>query len=265
VMRVAGDSLHGRRLRGLIAVLWRAGLRSSEALALAESNLDARRGAVLVRRGTGGRRREVGMDDWGRQELGPWLTSRLELPVGPLFCIITGPTRGRRWSTAAARNEMRHAAAVAGVAGGSRRTSFATRTPSKWHTKASRCSSSNASSATATSASHHDRGRHRGVVVPVLPGALLLWAAKLRNAGVPRRSIVVGVVLAGVGFFVIPVVGFFVGFPLGIYVEERRRLGTHAPAWLSTRKALRALGLSMLIELSATVLAAAVWLATVLS
>ena len=115
VMRAAGDSLHGHRLRGLIAVLWRAGLRISEALALAESDLDVRRGAVLVRRGKGGRRREVGMDDWAWQELQPWLASRLELPVGPLFCIITGPTRGRRWSTAAARNEMRLAAAAAGV------------------------------------------------------------------------------------------------------------------------------------------------------
>jgi uncharacterized protein YqgC (DUF456 family) len=139
-----------------------------------------------------------------------------------------------------------------------------------------------------------------GVVVPVLPGALLVWAAiavwafavgsasawavlavvsvviggaqvvkllvpgrQLRDAGVPRRSIVLGLVLAGVGFFVIPVVGFFVGFPLGIYVEERRRLGSHAPAWLSTRKALRAIGVSILIELSATVLAAGVWLAAV--
>ena len=115
VMRAAGDSLHGQRLRGLIVVLWRAGLRISEALALAESDLDARRGAVLVRRGKGGRRREVGMDDWAWQELQPWLASRLELPVGPLFCIITGPTRGRRWSTAAARSEMRHTAAAAGV------------------------------------------------------------------------------------------------------------------------------------------------------
>jgi len=96
-------------------VLWRAGPRISEALALAESDLDVRRGAVLVRRGNGGRRREVGMDDWVWQELQPWLTSRLELPVGPLFCIITGPTRGRRWSPAAARNEMRNAAADAGI------------------------------------------------------------------------------------------------------------------------------------------------------
>lgn len=105
----------GQRLRGLIAFLWRAGLRINEALALAESDLDARRGAVLVRRGKGGRRREVGMDDWGWQELQPWRASRIELPVGPLFCIITGPTRGRRWSAAAARSELRHVAAAAGV------------------------------------------------------------------------------------------------------------------------------------------------------
>jgi len=49
-------------LRGLIVVLWRAGLRISEALALAESDPDPARGALLVRRGRRGRRREVGMD-----------------------------------------------------------------------------------------------------------------------------------------------------------------------------------------------------------
>jgi uncharacterized protein len=141
-----------------------------------------------------------------------------------------------------------------------------------------------------------------GVVVPVLPGALLVWAAiavwavavgsarawavlavatlliggaqlvkllvpgrRLRDAGVPRRSIFIGVVLAVVGFFLIPVVGFFVGFPLGVYLEERRRLGQHASAWQSTREALRAIGLSILIELSATALAAGAWLAAVLA
>lgn len=65
VMRAAGDSVTGLRLRALILVMWRAGLRISEALALAETDLDSRRGAVLVRRGKGGKRREVGMDDWG--------------------------------------------------------------------------------------------------------------------------------------------------------------------------------------------------------
>ena len=121
-----------------------------------------------------------------------------------------------------------------------------------------------------------------GVVVPVLPGALLAWAAiavwalvdggaiawavlavatlaiggaqvvkvlvpgrRLRDAGVPRQSIVAGLVLAVVGFF--------------------RRLGRHPAAWDSTREALRAMGLSILIELTATVLSAATWLAVVIS
>jgi integrase len=63
VMRTAGDGRHGCRLRGLIVVLWRAELRIHEALALNESDLDHRRGSLLVRRGKGGRRREVGMDE----------------------------------------------------------------------------------------------------------------------------------------------------------------------------------------------------------
>ncbi len=96
-------------------MLWRAGLRISEALALAEADLDPRRGAVLVRRGKGGRRREVGMDDWAWEQLQPCQIVRLQLPVGPLFCVITGPTRGRRWSIAAARAQLRETAAVAGV------------------------------------------------------------------------------------------------------------------------------------------------------
>ena len=73
VMRAAGDRAHGHRLRGLIVILWRAGLRIQEALALTEGDLDQRRGALLVRRGKGGRRREVGMDTWGFEQLQPWL------------------------------------------------------------------------------------------------------------------------------------------------------------------------------------------------
>src|SRR5215207_120314 len=80
VMRAAGDGVHGRRLRGLIVVLWRAGLRICEALALAEADLDARRGSLLVRRGKGGRRREVGMDDWAFEQLAAWLQARVQLP-----------------------------------------------------------------------------------------------------------------------------------------------------------------------------------------
>jgi integrase len=109
VMRAAADGRHGCRLRGLIVVLWRAGLRIDEALALNESDLDHSRGALLVRRGKGGR------DEWAWEHLQRWIDVRLELPVGPLFCVINGPTRGRPWSSAAARAELHRAVATAGV------------------------------------------------------------------------------------------------------------------------------------------------------
>jgi integrase len=41
--------------------------------------------------------------------------SSLQLPVGPLLCVINGPTRGRHWSSAAARADLRRAAVHAGV------------------------------------------------------------------------------------------------------------------------------------------------------
>jgi site-specific recombinase XerD len=107
--------MHGRRLRGLVVLLWRAGLRINEALALRVADLDRGRWSLLVRHGKGGRRREVGMDDWGWQELEPWLIERIALPIGPLFCIISGRTRGRPWTTSGARAELRRTAARAGV------------------------------------------------------------------------------------------------------------------------------------------------------
>jgi integrase len=75
VMRAACDDAHGRRLRGLIVILWRAGLPIQEPLALAEADLDQRRGALRVRRGKGGRRPEARMDACGWEQLQP----RLEL------------------------------------------------------------------------------------------------------------------------------------------------------------------------------------------
>ena len=115
VMRVAGDTPHGLRTRALIVVLWRAGLRISEALQLAESDLDRASGSVLVRRGKGGKRRRVGADRWAWEQLDPWLRVRVDLPVGALLCVIDGPTRGRPWSAAAARTTLRELAVQAGV------------------------------------------------------------------------------------------------------------------------------------------------------
>ncbi|MRH91905.1 DUF456 family protein [Nocardia sp. SYP-A9097] len=136
-----------------------------------------------------------------------------------------------------------------------------------------------------------------GVIVPILPGvvlilaAILVWAImtggasawivfavcatllvisgiikytwpgrKLREAGVPNRSLVLGAVLGIIGFFVVPVVGLFLGFVLGVYVSELQRLREQQPAWQSTVHALKGVGLSMLVELFGALLAAGVWL-----
>jgi site-specific recombinase XerC len=103
VIRAAGDDPDGLRLRGVIVMLWRAGLRISEALALTETDLDHDRGALVVRRGKGDKRREVGMDRWAWTQLEPWLDVRSQLPVGALFCILRGPTRGRPCAPAGIR------------------------------------------------------------------------------------------------------------------------------------------------------------------
>lgn len=136
-----------------------------------------------------------------------------------------------------------------------------------------------------------------GIAVPVLPGLLVVWAAvliwaseaqtaagwlvlgiattlalaglvlqyflpgrRLRRAGVTTSTTVAGAALGAVGFFVIPVVGAFLGFVLGIYLAERIKLGTHAAAWPSTKHALKAIGLSIGIELVTGLAIASTWL-----
>ena len=134
-----------------------------------------------------------------------------------------------------------------------------------------------------------------GIVVPVLPGsllvggAILVWALEVsRTSGwvvfavcatllvvgnvvkylipgrrlkatVPTSTLLVGGLGAVVGFFVIPVVGALAGFPIGVYLAERQRVGPGA-AGESTKQALKAVGVSILIELVAAVLAAGTWL-----
>ena len=88
VMRQAGPGSYADRTRGLIAIVWRAGLRISEALSLTETDLDPKTGSVLVLAGKGGKRRMVGMDDWGWEHVARWTKHRVQLPIGPLFCIL---------------------------------------------------------------------------------------------------------------------------------------------------------------------------------
>src|SRR4051812_34411187 len=115
VMRSAGEGIGAARVRGLIVVLWRAGLRVGEALALVESDLDLVRGSILVRHGKGDKRREAGMDEWAWRQLASWIEPRRAYPVGPVFCVVAGPTAGAPWSSSAVRSEFRHLGRRAGV------------------------------------------------------------------------------------------------------------------------------------------------------
>lgn len=140
-----------------------------------------------------------------------------------------------------------------------------------------------------------------GIVVPLLPGTLLVaiamvvWAAyvgeprgwalvaaalvvlavgavvkyllagrHLQGHGVPTSTLVVGGLLGIVGFFVVPVVGLPLGFVVGIYLAELRRVGT-ADAWPATVAALRAVGIALLVELVAGFVAASLWVTGALS
>jgi integrase len=138
VMRHAAPNRHGYRLRAIIVVLWRAGLRIQEALALAEHDLDPRRGSVLVRNGKGGRRREVGMDEWGWEQLRPWLTARPSYLSGRCSASSTAPLAGDRGparpcGASFGEPPPRPASGVA-----SRRTSCDTRMRSSWRAKVCR-------------------------------------------------------------------------------------------------------------------------------
>jgi site-specific recombinase XerD len=95
-------------LRAMAVVLWRGGMRIQEALDLIVSDLDARRGSILVWAGKGNKGREVGTDPWAWSDhLAPWVRCRTQLPIGPLFRVIDGATRGLPWSATAVRAEPR--------------------------------------------------------------------------------------------------------------------------------------------------------------
>ena len=100
-------------------------------------------------------------------------------------------------------------------------------------------------------------------VLLLLVGTALKWALPHRHlagTGVPASTQWVGAVLAVVGFFVVPVAGLVVGFVLGVYLAEWRRLG-HRQAWASTRTTVVAVGLGILVELGFALVAAGVWAA----
>ncbi|MCT7658979.1 DUF456 domain-containing protein [Mycobacterium deserti] len=139
-----------------------------------------------------------------------------------------------------------------------------------------------------------------GIVVPLLPGTLLVFAAiavwavfennltgwvtlgvvtallgattfvkytwpvrRMREADVRTLSLVAGGVLGVVGFFVIPVVGLVIGFVLGIYLAELSNRRDQRVAWTSTKHALKGVALSVGVELAGALLATVAWVAGV--
>ncbi|MGW0183235.1 DUF456 domain-containing protein [Nocardia sp. NPDC003345] len=141
-----------------------------------------------------------------------------------------------------------------------------------------------------------------GIVVPILPGVILIFAAiavwafltggatawvvlgiatvlllvsgivkytwpgqKLKDAGVPNRTLLLGGLAGIAGFFLIPVVGLFVGFVVGVYLSELLRLPDNRQAWTSSKHALKGVGLSILVELFGALLATGVWVGGAIS
>ncbi len=125
-----------------------------------------------------------------------------------------------------------------------------------------------------------------GVVIPLLPGLLLMWATGVvygfatgwspiaivvmvvisclvvasfvTGLVIPRRAAADsgasgwsqfgGVVGAVIGFFVIPVVGLIIGALLGVMAVEYLLKGSFGEAWTATKGLARGFGLSFLIE-----------------
>ena len=137
-----------------------------------------------------------------------------------------------------------------------------------------------------------------GIVVPVLPGLLLvlggvlLWALmegttlawaifaasvvvavagvglqylvpgrRMRDRGVQTSTLALAVLCGIVGMFVIPFVGAFVGFVLGIFVVELSRSRDRGQAWVRTKHALVGVLQSVGIELVAGLAIAALYVA----
>lgn len=117
VDQVSKNDAYAKRLRAITFIFWRTGLRCAEALALAEGDLSRKSGEVFVRRGKGGRSRQIGIDDWVWEEaLDPWLQLRAELEPGPVFCVIEGRTAGLdAWGASQVREKFSDLQAAAGL------------------------------------------------------------------------------------------------------------------------------------------------------
>jgi integrase len=118
MLALCGTGYVGRRNHALIACMWRSGLRVSEALALRPYHVDFDDNTITVMSGKGGKRRVVGIDPWGAEQIKAWITKRKGLPVvqdAPLFCTVSQPNPGGPVNTAYVREMVREIAKRAEV------------------------------------------------------------------------------------------------------------------------------------------------------
>ena len=87
----------------------------------------------------------------------------------------------------------------------------------------------------------------------------LLTGRKLKQLEVPGWSIAVAVVAGIVGMFLIPVVGIFVGFAVGLLVIEALRHKDLRHAFRSSLQTLKAMGTGVVVEFLLICAAASVW------
>lgn len=136
-----------------------------------------------------------------------------------------------------------------------------------------------------------------GIVVPVLPGSILIGAAILvwafltggpvawtifgivvaflvvaevlqylvagrhmKRSEVPTSTIVIGGIAGVIGFFVVPVVGLFLFFAAAVFLVELARRGDRATAWRATVAALQASAMTIGIQLLGALAAATTWI-----
>jgi site-specific recombinase XerD len=92
LFRACGRGPAGMRDRALLALLYRAGLRVSEALALRPKDLDLDAGVVQVLRGKGGRQRVAAIDAGGAAVVARWMEARAGLGLtgrNPVICTVS--------------------------------------------------------------------------------------------------------------------------------------------------------------------------------
>jgi uncharacterized protein YqgC (DUF456 family) len=135
-----------------------------------------------------------------------------------------------------------------------------------------------------------------GIVVPLIPGLLLIYGAvlvwavvendfsswvalgvvtvvigattavkylwpvrRMRRAEVSTSTLVAGAALGIVGFFAIPVVGLVIGFVGGVYLAEFVRRRDQRRAWASTVHAIKGVALSVGVEFAGALVAVIIW------